>query len=108
MGCPRRAARVGDRGLDLAAVADDPSVLEQALDFPLLEPCDGVGVELGEGGTEGLALAQDRQPREAGLEALEAESLVVAALVSHRPAPLVVVVGLVERIGRRPASRRLR
>ena len=47
---------------------------------------------------EVLALAQDRQPREAGLEAFEAELLVEARVVDDRPAPLVVVVrGVVGR-----------
>ena len=53
---------------------------------------------------EVLALAQDRQPREPRLEALEAEPLVESALVRDRPPPLLVVVGDVERVGRRPAA----
>ena len=40
------------------------------------------------------ALAQDRQPREARLEALEAEPLVDAALVADRPSPFLVVVAM--------------
>ena len=45
-----------------------------------------------------LALAQDRDPREAGLRAFEAEQLEERAVVVQRDAPLVVVVGRVERI----------
>ena len=52
---------------------------------------------------ERLALAEDRDPREARLEPLEAETLVEAALVAHRAPPLLVVVGDV-RAGRSSAS----
>ena len=65
------------------------------------------GSKPGERRAEALALAQDRDPREPGLESLEAEALVQAALVAHRPAPLLVVVRDVGRVGRRPAADRL-
>ena len=52
---------------------------------------------------EVLALAQDRQPRESGLEPFEAELLVQAGVVDDRPAPLVVVVRRV--VGRARAPR---
>src|SRR5581483_2463475 len=74
----------------------------------LAEARDRLRLEVREPAAEALALAQDRQPREAGLEALEAEPLVEAALVRHRPAPLLVVVGDVQRVGRRPAALRQR
>ena len=60
-------------------------------------------LEAGEGAAEVLALAQDRQPREAGLEALQHQPLVEAAVVGDRPAPLLVVVGDV--VGRGGAPR---
>ena len=94
----QRRAGICDRRLDLAAVAHDRVVEEQALDVVFRELRDHLGIEARERAPEGLALAQDRQPRQAGLEALEAEPLVDAALVAHRPAPLVVVVGGVERV----------
>src|SRR5438034_1774593 len=64
-----RRPRVRDRGLDLAAMPDDPRVGEQTLDVALAEARDLLGIEAGEGAPECLALAQDRDPREAGLEA---------------------------------------
>jgi hypothetical protein len=100
-------AGVCDRRFDLAAVADDPRVLEQARDVAFPEARHDVGVEAGEHGAEALPLPEDREPRQAGLEALEAEAFVDAVLVRHRPSPLVVVVGPVERVGRRPAALRL-
>ena len=72
-----------------------PGVAEQALDVPLVEARDLLEVEAREGPAEGLALAQDRQPREPGLEALEAQLLEQAPVVADREAPFVVVVGAV-------------
>ena len=89
-------------------MANDARIREQPLDGPLIEARDAVRVEAGEGRAKGLTLAEDRQPREPRLEALEAEALVDAALVGHRAAPLLVVVGDVARVGRLPAARRLR
>ncbi len=65
---------------------------------------DRVGVEAGEGAAEVLALAQDRDPREARLEALETEALVHPLLRRDRPSPLLVVVRDVERVGRPTSS----
>ena len=65
---------------------------------------DAVGIEAGERRPERRPLAQDRQPREARLEALEAEPLVDPALVADGPAPFLVVVADVVRIGGRPAA----
>jgi hypothetical protein len=49
--------------------------------------------KLAQRAAEGVALAEDGQPGEAGLEALEAELLEEAAVVVDRPPPLGVVVG---------------
>ena len=56
-------------------------------------------IEAPERGPEGLALAQDRRPRQAGLERLEREPLEQLDVVVARPAPLVVVVGDHQRVG---------
>src|SRR5919198_2680653 len=98
------AARIRNRGLDLAAMAHDPRVTEQALDVAIAETRHGVRVEARERAAKVLPLAEDGQPREARLEALEAETLVEPALVRHRTTPLFVVVGDVERVARRPAA----
>ena len=85
-------------------MADDPGVAEQPLHVALVEVGDALDREPGERVPEALPLAQDRQPREAGLEALEREQLeqrVVAALLAS---PLVVVIGAVERIVAAPPA----
>ena len=74
---------------------DDPRVLQQALDAAFVPARDPLELEVGEGCAEVLALAQDREPGEPGLEALEAELLEELAIVVYRKAPLGVVVGLV-------------
>jgi len=91
-------ARPGDGRLDLAAVADDARVGEQARDFRLAPARDGRGVEPGEGGAEILALSQDRDPGEPGLEPVEDELFPERAAVPLRHAPFGVVVGDIERV----------
>jgi hypothetical protein len=93
-----RCARVGDRRLDLGPVADDPGVAHQALDVGAVEAGDRIGLEACERLAERRALAQDRDPGEAGLEPLQAQALEQPALVGDGKAPLVVVVGLVQRV----------
>jgi hypothetical protein len=67
------AARIVDGRDDLAAVTDDALVGHQPLDVGLVKAGDLVEIKPGEGGTEILALAQDREPGQARLEAFEAD-----------------------------------
>src|SRR3712207_7948458 len=55
------------------SVADDAGVGHQPLLVVGTEGRDGVDLEAGERRTEGGALAQDGDPREAGLERLQAD-----------------------------------
>src|SRR6266545_3154370 len=84
---------VGDGRLDLGSTADDRGVPEQPRHVRLAEGRHLGGLEVREGETKGLALAQDGQPRQARLEPLEAELLEQTHVVVYRPAPLGVVVG---------------
>ena len=59
---------------------------------------DLLRLEAVEGAAEILALAQDRDPRQPGLEAVEHQLLVERAVVVFRHAPFVVVIGDVERV----------
>ena len=52
------------------------------------------GVEVVKGFAEGLALAEDCDPREAGLEAVEHEGFPEGAAIALGAAPLVVMIGL--------------
>ncbi len=95
------AARVVDRRFDLAAMAHDAGIAEQAGDVVRIERGDPLGIEAGEAVPERLALVQDRQPAQAGLEALEAQLFEQPRVVGDRKAPFRVVIAPVERC--RPA-----
>src|SRR5205085_11032589 len=97
-------ARVRDRSFDLPAMAHDRRVGEEPLDVAAGESGHALRLEPLEGRAEALTLAQDREPAAPGLEPLEAQPFVEAALVADRPSPLLVVVDDVERVGHRPAA----
>src|SRR5579875_4107377 len=88
-----RGPRVGDGRVDLRPVPDDAGVGEESPDVVRAERGDRGDVESGEGGAEVLALAEDRQPGQPGLERLQAEPLEHGLVAAERPAPLLVVVG---------------
>src|SRR5712671_979935 len=85
--------RIIDDRLDLAAVTDDPFVLEQTRDVALGEARDPVEIEIMEGGTEILALGEDRAPAQSGLKTLQVQFLEQAPIVIDRKAPFGVVIG---------------
>src|SRR5262249_8540555 len=60
---------------------------------------DDLRVEPGERGSKGRTLRQDRPPRKARLERLQAQLLVQRDAVDDGTAPLLVVVREVQRVG---------
>ena len=101
-----RALGVVDGRDDLAAMADDAGIAEQALDILVGEGGDLVEIEAGEGLAKILALAQDGQPGQAGLKTFEADLFEQPAVVGDRPAPfMVVVVQIVRQIAVPEAAR---
>lgn len=94
------------RRFDLAAVPNDPRVEQEALHGSRRETRDRLDVEAFERAAEVLSLAEDRQPAEPRLKALEVEHLEESPVVVRRSPPLVVVVPAVQRIlSAPPASR---
>src|SRR6202035_5001925 len=91
---PRRA----HGALDLRAVAHDAGSLQQPLDLGRPVARDFFRNETVEGAAEIVALAQDGDPRQAGLETVEHKFFVERAIVVFRHAPFLVVIGDVERI----------
>ena len=85
-------------------VPDDPRVREQALHVGLGVAGHPLAVEAVEGLPERRALVEDREPRQAGLEAFEAELLEQVAVVRGWPTPLRVVVAGVGGGGRAPPA----
>jgi hypothetical protein len=102
-----RAARVVQHALDLAAVAHDAGVLQQAVDLGRAPAGQHVDVEAGEGAAKVLALFQDGPPAQAGLKALQAQLLEQAPVVGDGKAPFAVVVGQVLRRGQAPVAAQL-
>ena len=91
-------ARRAHRAFDLCAVAHDAGILHQPLDLGRPVARDFFRNEIVEGAAEIVALAQDGDPRQAGLETVEHEFFVERAVVVFRHAPFLVVIGDVERI----------
>ena len=85
-------------------MADDARIGHQAVDVIGSEAGDGLDLEIGEGGAEALPLAQDREPGEPRLEALQAELLEEAPIVGDRPPPFAVVVGPVQLVAGAPPA----
>ena len=105
--CWRRSsvdARQRDRRHDFGAVAHDAGVLHQRLDLRLVVAHDLFRIEAVEGGAEGVALAQDGDPGQAGLEAVEDQLFEQRAVVPFGHAPFLVVIGDIERILARPGA----
>ena len=90
--------------LDLGAVADDAGVLHQRVLLRFLPARDLFWIEAVERDAEGRALAQDRDPGESGLEAVEHELLEHRLVVIFGHAPFLVVIGQVKRIDARPRT----
>ena len=65
---------------------------------------DDLGPETVEGGAEGVALAQDRDPGEAGLETVEDQLLEQRPVVPFGRAPFLVVIGDIERVFAGPGA----
>jgi len=87
-------------------MAHDAGVTEQACHVAGGETRHAIDIETGERVTEGVALAENRQPAESGLEAFQADLLEQPRIVGDRPAPLLVVVLDVERVGAAPPAAR--
>src|SRR4051794_10744914 len=81
-------------------MAHDRGVREEPRDVALVERGDARGIESGERGSEPLALAEDREPRQPALEPLEAQLLQDPHVVDDGASPLVVVIAAV-LLGRR-------
>ncbi len=82
-----------DHRLDLAAVADDAGVLQQAHHIVFLEPGHPLIIEIMKGAPEVFPLGQNGPPAEARLKPFQAQFLKKPAVIAHRKAPFRVMVG---------------
>src|ERR1700722_18982165 len=98
--------RTVDGALDLGAVAHDADVVHQRVDLLRVIARDLLGLEIVERLSEIVALAQNRDPRQPGLETVENQFFIERAVVIFRHAPFGVVIGHVKRIFTRPGAPR--
>ena len=75
------------------------SILPRCLTMP-----SSPSVEIRERAPEILALAENREPAQSGLEPLEAHLLEETPIVGHRLPPFAIVILDVERIGAAPPA----
>ena len=73
----------------------DARVAHQPLHVRVGEARQLLDIEVGKSRAECLALVQDGEPRQAGLEAFQADLLEQAAVVGDRESPFAVVVGAI-------------
>ncbi len=85
-------------------MTNDAGITEQALHIGGTESGDRLEVETGERGAEVVPLAQDGQPRKAGLKPFEADLLEQPPVIGDRPSPLVVVVADIKRVVTAPPT----
>ena len=99
-----RTPRIVDDGFDLAAMAHDAAVLEQALDVAPGEACDPVEIEIVKCRTEIVALGKDGAPAQSGLKAFQTKFLEQAMIVVDRETPFGVVIAEKLRCSARPTA----
>ena len=97
-------AGVADGGVDLGPIADDPRIGQQSFAIRIGVRGDAFGIEAVERVAVALSLAEDGDPGQPCLGALEAQQLEQVPIVPDRHAPLRVVVGDVERIAPGPLA----
>jgi len=85
-------------------VANDAFVPKECRHVARREPRDAIDVEVHECAPEVLALPEDRQPAQTGLEAFEADLLEQTSVVFDRLSPLAIVILDVERIAPTPPA----
>src|SRR5439155_8254062 len=94
----QKAPRVGDGRFDLQAISNDTLVSHQACNVGLAESRHFPHVEVFERLPEIVALAQDRNPAQPRLEALQHQHLEDLPVVMDRYSPHLVVILTVQRI----------
>src|SRR5690606_36351138 len=96
--------RVIDDGFDLAAMTDDPRVVEQPRDVAFGVARHTVEIEAMKGRAEVLALVEDGEPAQTRLKTLETQLLEQAAIVVDGESPFGIVITLVFGRGRAPRT----
>ena len=101
-------AGVDRDGFQFAAMADHAGIFHERVDLLVVEAGDLADIEVREGLSVMLTLLQDGDPGESSLRAFEDELFEELSVVADGHAPLVVVVGDIERIVSAPEAAWLR
>src|SRR5713101_2983075 len=94
----KEGAGIGDRGLDLGAIAYNAVVLHQALNICFRELRQLGGIEARKHSAVGLALSENGEPAQTRLRSLEDQKLEKPTIVVLGHTPLLIVVADVQRI----------
>ncbi len=90
--------------LELEAVADDAGVEHQLIDFGVAHLRHALHIEAVQHLPVALALAQNGDPGQPGLEPFEQKQLEQTLRIAQRRAPLLIVISHVQRIVRTPKA----
>ena len=93
-----------DGRLDLGAGANDAGVISSRVDVRLSETRDHLRIEAMKRLAEGVALAQNRDPCQAGLKSLEHEQFPERAAIVLRHSPFLIVVVAEKRVAFCPGT----
>ncbi len=85
-------------------MADDPLIFHKPFDIILRELRDLLKIKASKGSAEVFTFAKDGDPGQTGLETFKADLLKQTDIVGNRMAPLVVVIGLIERVSTMPPA----
>src|SRR5216683_4683422 len=94
----KEGAGIGDRGLDLGAIAYNAVVLHQALNICFRELRQLGGIEARKHSAVGLALSENGEPAQTRLRSLEDQKLEKPTIVVLGHTPLLIVVADIQRI----------
>ena len=89
---------IAPRGIEFQAIADNPGIEHQVLDIGIAHGRDLVHIETEQHLPVVLAFLQDGDPRQTGLEPFEQKQLEQTLPIAQRHAPLLIVIGHVQRI----------
>ncbi len=101
------AARVGDEGVHLEPISHDAGIAQQALALYGIVAGHRFSIEVVERGTIARALAQDGEPAQARLRALQTQHFEQMTVIMDGHAPLGIMIGDVERIRGAPRAAQL-
>src|SRR5438132_2203591 len=99
-----RTLRIIDRRFDFAAMADNAGVQHKPLHVARTKTRDALEIKTRESLAKRVALAENRPPAQARLEAFQTDLLEQSPIVGHGKAPFAVVIADIERIFAGPAA----